>query len=168
MSKLEGEHGVLNAKGKAAIIRTSWVFDGTGKNFLTTMLRLADSRDNLSIVADQIGRPTFCGHLADATLTITDALITGQETAEGIFHVTGSGPVTNWAEFASEIFKLTKTSKISIRPISTQEYPTAAARPAYSVLDLERYQSTFNKVMPDWRDGLRHALKDRKTGSITK
>jgi len=162
-SKLAGEKLIMSTGARAAILRTSWVFDGTGKNFLTTMLRLAETRNELSIVADQFGRPTFASHLAQAVLEVTDSLIKGTESAQGLFHVTGSGAPVNWADFAAAIFDEANYPNIKINKITTNEYPTAATRPAYSVLDLKLYDAVFKAALPDWRKGLTEALVEWKT-----
>lgn len=161
-SKLFGEQAVLNEHKRASVLRTSWVFDGIGHNFMTTMLRLGQTREAVSVVADQIGRPTFAGHLADACLTAANALLDGSKDAGGIYHVTGSGAPISWAKFAEAIF--TRASKalphaVTITPIPSSEYPTPAPRPAYSVLDLTRFEQRFH-TLPDWREGLEQAYKE--------
>ncbi len=162
-SKHVGEQAVLEAHSRAAVLRTSWVFDGTGKNFMTTMLRLGAARDNLSIVGDQIGRPTYAGHLADACLATVKALSQPEyEHAAGLFHVSGTGTAVSWAQFARAIFDKAAghlPHDITISAILTSEYPTPAKRPAYSVLDCNRYDSVIS-TLPDWQTGLQEALKE--------
>lgn len=157
MSKLSGELAVINSGARAAILRTAWVFDGTGKNFMTTMLRLAASRNALSIVADQIGRPTYAPHLADACLTAIKKLIKKTDFKGGLYHASGSGISVSWAEFADAIFTraikhIPHTMHVTYIPASN--YPTPAKRPAYSVLDLSHFEETFDHPLPDWQDGL--------------
>lgn len=147
-SKLGGERGVLNTAKKAAILRTSWVYDLQGKNFVTTMLRLAEERDELRIVCDQIGRPTHANVLAEACIAAIGH--------EGIFHVSGTGDPVSWAEFAKEIFEAAGKT-INVVPIPTSDYPTPAKRPAYSVLDTSKFESEIGPL-PDWRDTLRESF----------
>ncbi len=162
-SKYVGERAVLEAHSRAAVLRTSWVFDGTGKNFMTTMLRLGAARDSLSIVGDQIGRPTYAGHLADACLATIKVLSQSEyKQAAGLFHVSGTGTAISWAEFARAIFEQASEHlphSVAITPIPTSDYPTPAKRPAYSVLDCSRYDSAIN-TLPDWTVGLKEAYKE--------
>jgi len=161
-SKLAGEQAVLKSGARAAILRTSWVFDGTGKNFLTTMLRLAQTRDQLSVVADQIGRPTYAGHLAGACFAALNMFIENERLQCGIYHVSGTGPEISWADFAKAIFSATKDTRahvVNVTPIPSSDYPTPAKRPAYSVLDTSDFEQSFNMVLPSWHDGLTAALQ---------
>jgi len=155
-SKYTGEIAIQKTKAISAILRTSWVYDGLNKNFLTTMLRLAESRTSISVVDDQIGRPTYTMDLAAGALQALHLLNTDISKA-GIYHVSNSGPPISWSEFAKAIFE-TKGLKTSVEPISTQQYPTPAVRPAYSVLDISSFEKTFDFAMPSWRDGLKRAL----------
>lgn len=155
-TKLAGERAVLAAGGAAAMLRTSWVYDTRGKNFLTTMLRLAASRDTLSVVADQIGRPTFAGDLADAAIAALHRL-RRDEGLRGVYHVSNTGPATSWADFARAIFAVAGTGT-QVVPIPASDYPTPARRPAYSVLDTTGFETAFGHALPDWRDALARAL----------
>ena len=159
-SKRAGEVGIKASGCDYVILRTSWVYDGTGKNFLTTMLRLAQTRDSLNIVDDQRGRPTYAGHLAKAALAAARALIDGKTGSQGIFHVSNSGPIISWADFAQSIFE-NKNIPIEINKITTAEYPTSARRPLFSALDLEKFESIFDYKLPNWQEGLRAALAER-------
>lgn len=147
-SKLAAEEGVQAAGGTAAILRTSWVYDLDGRNFVTTMLRLAEDTAELRIVDDQIGRPTHANVLAGAALAAL-----GQE---GIFHVSGTGAPVSWAGFAAAIFKAAQFD-IKIAPVPSSEYPTAATRPAYSVLDTSKFE-TLISALPDWQNTLKSAF----------
>ena len=160
-SKLAGENAVTKSGARAAILRTSWVFDGTGKNFMTTMLRLAKVRDTLSVVADQIGRPTYAGHLAEAALIALKKLTSEPDFEGGIFHVSGSGDPISWAEFADAIFAsavahIPHTMQVNYIPAS--DYPTPAKRPSYSVLNISDFETTFSVTLPNWQNGLEAAL----------
>lgn len=159
-SKLKGEQAVMSANPKAAVVRTSWVYDGTGANFFDTMLRLGETRDTVSVVHDQIGRPTFAGHLARAILDMLPAVQSGA--ARGLYHISNSGAPISWADFARAIFDITidhRGHNVTVKNIPTREYPTPAARPAYSVLDTTKFEAQFG-ALPDWQGGLKEAYKE--------
>lgn len=151
-AKAAGERSVRAADGNSLTLRTSWVYDGTGTNFLTTMLRLA-RRGELNVVSDQLGRPTYAGHLAAACLAALDHGWDGQLT----HHVQNTGPMTSWAGFARAIFQGAGLD-VRVNPIPTSQYPTPAARPAYSVLDTRAFEAAFAHPLEDWRTGLDLAL----------
>jgi len=166
-SKLAGEQGILKSNCHAAILRTSWVYDGVGKNFLTTMLRLAQTHAHLDVVADQIGRPTYAGHLATAVLQTAQALHTTHKNKnsnlQNLYHVTGTGQPISWADFAKSIFALAENDlphKMSLNDIPTKDFPTPAARPAYSMLDVSAFERAHNCTLPHWHDGLKTAYSD--------
>ncbi|PHR93600.1 MAG: dTDP-4-dehydrorhamnose reductase [Robiginitomaculum sp.] len=162
-SKRAGEQGILNTGCHAVILRTSWVYDGYSKNFMTTMLRLAQTRTCIDVVADQIGRPTYAGHLADAVLKAAAGLHQGQTESQGIFHVSDTGTPISWAEFARAIFAIAKHKlphKIEVTNIPSTHYPTPAQRPAYSVLDTNRFEQNFNCALPLWNEGLKKAYAE--------
>ena len=156
-AKAAGERAVAAAGGDSLVVRTSWVFDGTGANFLSTMLRLADTRDEVGVVADQIGRPTHAGHLAEAILAALDAGVEGH----AVHHVQGSGRPVSWAGFARAIFEAADLPT-RVAPIPTSAYPTPAARPAWSVLDTSGFEAATGHTLQDWRDGLDLALWERE------
>jgi len=158
-SKLGGETEIGKTKATCAILRTSWVFDGINKNFLTTMLRLADTRPTLSVVSDQIGRPTYTVDLAKAALRAIEVL-KRDSSKGGLYHISNCGQPISWAEFANAIFEISGV-KTKVEPISTEDYPTPAERPAYSVLDLSDFERAFDFTMPSWRDALSRALQAR-------
>lgn len=154
-TKLAGEQAVTAACGVHAIMRTAWVFDADGKNFVTTMLRLSQTRDRLSVVADQTGGPTPAHAIADACLTIAKALAAGQG-ASGIYHFSGAPDVT-WADFARVILDTAGRDTV-VQGITTAEFPTPAARPANSCLDCSLTTATFGIRRPDWRVALEDML----------
>lgn len=156
-SKAAGEAAILAIGSAATILRTSWVYDGMGKNFLTTMLRLGAERATLNVVADQIGRPTYAGHLAEACLKIIDSPM---QTEPRIFHVSNGGTPISWKDFATAIFNAADID-CHVNAIPTSDYPTPAKRPAYSVLDISAFEQTFNHPLPLWQDGLTAALNER-------
>ena len=141
-TKLEGEH----VAGDGWIVRSSWLFGPTGHNFVRTMLRLGAERDELRVVGDQVGSPTYVGHLAEATRAVV-------ELPHGVWHVAAGGECS-WADFAEAIFEEAGVACRVVR-ISTAEYGAPAPRPAYSVLRSEREGAPR---LPHWRDGLRECL----------
>jgi len=157
-SKLAGEQAVREAGGRHLIFRTAWVYSAHGHNFLRTMLRLGAGRDELRIVADQIGTPTSAALIAEVTLKA----LQHPGNLSGTWHLTAHGQ-TNWHGFAEVIFRqalalglLANTPHLI--PISTEEYPTPAHRPAYSCLDTRTLQQDFGLSLPDWRDGIDQVL----------
>ena len=155
-SKLAGEQAVRAAGGNAAILRTSWVFSAHGTNFVKTMLRLAETRDSLSVVADQIGGPTPATDIASALLRMGHGMMQGQ--TGGIYHFAGQPPVS-WADFARAIFDEAGRA-VTVADIPTSDYPTPARRPLNSRLDCSALARDFGIEPPDWRAGLRAVLAD--------
>jgi len=169
-SKAEGEAGVLAAGGRAAILRTSWVFGAFGSNFVKTMLGLAATRDELAVVADQIGRPTWAKDLADGALRATTALLDRDAGAEGLFHLTGSGEAVSWADFAEAIFEESARRggpSAAVRRITTAQFaadrPGMAPRPANSRLDCSKLVGALNWATPDWRESLAACCSELET-----
>lgn len=153
-TKLAGERAVLKNNNTAIIIRTAWLYSPNGNNFVKTMLRLGTERESVNVVCDQIGTPTYAGDLADAILKILPQIST--ETA-GIYHYTNAG-VCSWYDFATAIMQCGGRN-CHVNAIPTSEYPTAATRPYYSVLDKEKIKKTFNLEIPHWYDGLRRCME---------
>jgi dTDP-4-dehydrorhamnose reductase len=151
-SKLAGEEAITQAGGEFLILRTSWVYGNHGANFLKTMLRLRRERPELRIVADQYGAPTSADAIAEATVRILKRAGTGSWVS-GVYHMTAAG-ATSWYEFAKAIFARAGGPGPSVVPIATAEYPTAAARPANSVLSNEKFAATFGFRLPDWEQQL--------------
>jgi len=165
-SKLAGEQAILDSKAPAIILRTAWVYSNHGKNFYKTMLALAANRDELSVVADQVGAPTYAGSIADATKVLVDLILEqGQikDEQRGIFHFTCQGQ-TSWCDFARAIFVENEVTKITVNGISTKEYPTPAQRPAFSVLNLDKLKDTFGIALPHWGTALAHCAAETKAG----
>ncbi|QIE45230.1 dTDP-4-dehydrorhamnose reductase [Pseudohalocynthiibacter aestuariivivens] len=155
-SKLAGEDAVRAAGAHHVILRTAWVFSAFGSNFVKTMLRLAETHDNLRIVADQWGGPTPAADIADALLRMCSALEHGA--SGGTYHFAGQ-PSTNWADFARAIFAQTGR-KITVEDIPSADYPTPAQRPLNSRLDCHAITRDFGISPPDWRMGLHAVLTD--------
>lgn len=156
-SKLVGEIGVRAAGGRYAILRTSWVFSAHGVNFVKTMLRLAESRDSLSIIDDQFGGPTPARAIAKACLSIVEQLA-HDAGKSGTYHFSGT-PDTNWHGFAREIFARAKRA-VTVNPTPTSGYPTPASRPFNSRMDCCRTEEVFGLSRPKWQESLDEVLKE--------
>jgi dTDP-4-dehydrorhamnose reductase len=154
-SKLKGEQYVQQLLNKYFIIRTSWVYSKYGNNFVKTMLRLGVEREELSVVNDQIGSPTFAGDLAEAILKI----ISSQATNYGIYHYSNEGAIS-WCDFAKAIFEI-KGMKVKVNPISTEAYPTQAKRPINSELFKHKIEKIFPENIKFWLDSLHMCLSDK-------
>ena len=155
-SKAAGEAAVRAAGGSHAILRTSWVFSATGKNFVTTMLQLSERRDALKVVDDQIGGPTPALSIAETLLQMAGAMKAGQ--AGGTYHYAGA-PATSWTCFARETFT-TADRTVDVAGIATSSYPTPAKRPLNSRLDCSTLQKDFGIRPPDWRLALKDIVKE--------
>ena len=155
-SKAAGEAAVRAAGGPHAILRTSWVFSATGRNFVTAMLELAQKRDQLNVVEDQIGGPTPACAIAEALLKMVEAMIAGQ--GGGTYHFAGV-PFVSWAGFAREIFACSGQN-VAVSDIPTSAYPTTAQRPLNSRLDCTSLEADFDIRPPDWRAKLAEIVKE--------
>ncbi|WP_419802746.1 dTDP-4-dehydrorhamnose reductase [Mucilaginibacter sp.] len=153
LTKLEGEQIIADYTEKYFILRTSWLYSEHGNNFVKTMLKLGNDRDELKIIADQIGSPTYAIDLASAVLQ----LIESGSNAYGLYHYSNEG-VTSWYDFAQGIFDISKTD-VKTYPIRTSEYPTKATRPAYSVMDKAKIKKTFGIEIPYWRHSLERCIQ---------
>ncbi|HEX4875437.1 MAG TPA: dTDP-4-dehydrorhamnose reductase [Chitinophagaceae bacterium] len=151
-SKLEGEKEALHYNPESIIIRTSWVYSSYGRNFVKTMMKLMAEKEQLYVVNDQSGSPTYAADLADAIMQI----IASGEWVPGIYHFSNEG-VTTWFDFAETIRDLIQSS-CKVNPIPTSSYPTPARRPAYSVLDKSKITGTYGIVLKDWKDSLKACL----------
>jgi dTDP-4-dehydrorhamnose reductase len=169
-TKLAGEEAIRAAGVPHLILRTAWVYATSGRNFLLTVLRLASTRDELRIVNDQFGAPTWARAIADATARLVSRGTPFLDGHSGTYHLTAAGETT-WYEFAVAILAGTRDQfhdtawfgaatarRTIVVPITTQEYPTSARRPAYSVLSNARFAGTFGFALPDWRFQLSAAL----------
>ncbi len=155
-TKLEGEQAIANQQGRYAILRTSWVFSEYGNNFVKAMLRLSETRDALNIVADQIGQPTEVHDLAKACLQVADKMVQDKSAPSGIYHFSGKGPVS-WADFARAIFAAAGKN-VSVTDIPATEFPTPAARPAFSVMNCEKIHQDYAIIAPDWQPALARVI----------
>ena len=150
-TKAQGEVMALAVNPNTIIIRTSWVFSSHGNNFVKTMMRLMKERATLNVVSDQIGRPTYAKDLAFATIKIIGEASDGKN-IKGVYHFANKG-VTSWFEFAQHIKKNAGLS-CDLLPINTAQFPTPAKRPAYSVLDTQKIETTINIDIPSWEESL--------------
>jgi dTDP-4-dehydrorhamnose reductase len=162
-SKLAGEQAVATSNPDHAILRTAWIYSPFGKNFVKTMLRVAESRDEVAVVADQQGSPTNALDIADGVIAVCRNLVErpGEEQLRGLFHMAGAG-YTHWAEFAAAIFEQSRSlggPSAQVRPITTAEYPTPARRPANSRLDCAKLAATHGVSLPPWRSSLEQCVK---------
>ncbi|YCH22327.1 dTDP-4-dehydrorhamnose reductase [Pseudomonas sp. D1-3] len=159
-SKLAGEQAISAVGGKHLILRTSWVYSLHGRNFLLTMQRLLQEREQLSVVADQIGAPTWAGSIAAATGQLIERWHQQQTAAWGVYHFTARGE-TSWFGFAEAIaaqLLAQGKSVAALKPIATTDYPTPARRPLNSRLDCSRLERDWGVRLPDWHDGLLQCL----------
>lgn len=156
-TKLIGEQKIQEEWKRAIILRTSWLYSEYGNNFLKTILRLASNRDELKIVSDQVGTPTYAIDLARVILHI----ISLENKKYGIYHYSNEG-VASWYDFAYEICRIKELS-VAVKPIKTVEFPTKAKRPIYSVMDKTKIKETFNLEIPHWTDSLRSCLERLST-----
>lgn len=162
-SKREGEKIALETAPESAVFRTAWLYSSYGKNFMKTMSKLGAERDRLRVVADQVGTPTYARDLARA---IMDFMGRDEETLsrlKGVYHFSNEG-VASWYDFAHAIFAHTG-AKAKLSPIRTSEYPTRAARPAYSVLDKGLLRREFGIEIRHWRDALAECMEESRKAS---
>jgi dTDP-4-dehydrorhamnose reductase len=171
-SKLKGELAVQQAGGAYVILRTSWVYSGRGRNFLRTILRLSREREELRIVADQIGAPTWAAQIAQATAVAIEGAVHERADgrfASGLFHLTASG-ATSWHGFAAAILEgatrhalLAPSRAPRLVPIASEDYPLPAARPKNSRLAGDRLKRRFGITLPCWEKGLSLCLEEMRT-----
>ena len=155
-TKAAGEKMAMEANEDSIVIRTSWVFSSHGNNFVKTMLRLMKERDQLKIVADQKGRPTYAKDLALATMKMIEAMNAGK-TVKGIYHFANGGETT-WFDFAATI-KAIAGLTCDVQPIETKDFPTPAKRPAYSVLDTSKIEQDVEVDIRHWEDALKECIE---------
>lgn len=157
-SKLEGERN-LNRSYKSMIIRTSWLYSSFGNNFVKTILRLSQERDEIKVVNDQIGSPTYAEDFAKTIVQITNLYHQSSEKfIPGMYHYSNEGQCS-WYEFAQEIITLTQ-SNCKLIPVTSSEFPSAAKRPSYSLLDKTKIKSIYGIEIPHWKDSLTKCLKE--------
>lgn len=161
-SKLAGEQAVVQSGAQALVLRTAWVYSNVGKNFYKTMLNLAASRDELGVVSDQVGSPTFAGSIAQGVKELLDLIVKNggvPNQHRGVYHLTCGGQ-TSWHGFAEKLLRDNGFSKIAVNPIPSSAYPTPAKRPAYSVLSNDKLAEVFGVTLPHWQDALADCIAE--------
>lgn len=153
-TKRKGEMVLLSMSPDAVIIRTAWLYSPYGNNFVKTMLRLGTERSELGVVCDQIGTPTYARDLAEAIY----AILTARQWVPGIYHFSDEG-ACSWYDFTKAIHRIAGITGCNVKPIMTDDYPTAAARPPYSVLDKTRIKKTYGITIPHWEESLQNCIK---------
>ena len=152
-TKLDGELSVKQHCAEHFILRTSWLYSEHGHNFMKTMLSLAETREKINVVVDQIGTPTYAGDLAELIVKI----ISTDSENYGLYHYSNEG-VASWYDFAKVIFDMSQID-LKVYPISTTDYPTPAARPKFSIMDKRLTKNTFKSDIPYWQESLKKAIK---------
>ena len=155
-TKLNGELAIKESGCKALILRTAWLYSEFGNNFLKTMMRLTAEREQLNVVFDQVGTPTYAGDLALAIFSIIEAGV--YEGNEGIYHFSDEG-VCSWYDFAVEIAAAAGNTNCRISPCHSSEFPSPVTRPPYSVLDKTKIKNTFDIEIPHWRESMEYCIK---------
>ena len=155
-TKLHGEQAIIESGCKALIFRTAWLYSEFGNNFLKTMLRLTAEKEQLNVVFDQVGTPTYAGDLALAIFSIIEAGV--YEGNEGIYHFSNEG-VCSWYDFAVEIAAAAGNTNCRINPCHSSEFPSPVTRPPYSVLDKTKIKNTFDIDIPHWRESMEYCIK---------
>lgn len=158
-SKQEGESALLEACADSIIIRTAWLYSTFGNNFVKTMIKLGKERESLNVVADQTGTPTNAADLAKAIVKILDYSEANSHFKAGIYHYSNEG-ITTWYDFTKAIHHDAGITTCKVNPISTDQYPTRASRPQYSVLDKSKIKAAFGIQIPQWEDSLRVCIAE--------
>ncbi len=158
-SKQEGEAALLEVCPDSIVIRTAWLYSIYGNNFVKTMIKLGKERDAMNVVADQTGSPTNAADLAKAIVKILDHSESYNHFKAGIYHYTNEG-VTSWYDFTVAIHKFAGITTCKVSPITTDQYPTRASRPNYSVLDKNKIKATFELEIPKWEDSLKVSVDE--------
>lgn len=161
-TKLKGEEAILASGCKALIFRTAWLYSEFGNNFLKTMMRLTVEREQVNVVFDQVGTPTYAGDLALAIFSIIEAGV--YEGNEGIYHFSNEG-VCSWYDFAVEIAAVAGNTGCRVNPCHSSEFPSPVTRPSYSVLDKTKIKETFDIDIPHWRESMEYCVKRIKANN---
>jgi len=160
-TKLDGENAIIEINPKnSLIIRTSWVYSSFGVNFVKTMLRLGTERDSLGVIFDQVGTPTYAKDLAKSILHIISVTSTTHSKEVEIYNYSNEG-ACSWYDFAKSIFDISDIS-CEVNPITTNQYPTAAKRPHYSILNKNKIKEYYNLKIPYWKDSLKSCIEELK------
>lgn len=154
-TKLAGEEALLSVCPDAVIIRTAWLYSEYGRNFVKTMLRLGKEREEISVVFDQVGTPTYAGDLAEAMCKVLEASERGAF-HPGIYHYSNEG-VCSWYDFTVKILQMAGLP-CRVKPIESKDYPSLAVRPPYSVLNKKKIKATYGLAIPHWEESLRRCM----------
>ena len=155
-TKLAGEQNAQAHCKNTVIIRTAWLYSTFGNNFVKTMIRLGKEKEQLGVIFDQIGTPTYAGDLADAIMTVINKGI-----VPGVYHFSNEGTIS-WYDFTKAIHRIAGINTCKVNPLHTEEYPTPAARPHYSVLDKTKIKQTYGIEVPYWEDSLAECIAKLK------
>ena len=161
-TKLKGEEAIHASGCRALIFRTAWLYSEFGNNFLKTMMRLTAEREQVNVVFDQVGTPTYAGDLALAIFSIIEAGV--YEGNEGIYHFSNEG-VCSWYDFAVEIAAVAGNTGCRVNPCHSSEFPSPVTRPSYSVLDKTKIKETFDIDIPHWRESMEYCVKRIKANN---
>ena len=151
-TKLAGEQNALTLCSRSMVIRTAWLYSTFGNNFVKTMIRLGRERDSLGVIFDQVGTPTYARDLARAIFVAIR-----QGVVPGVYHFSNEG-VCSWYDFTKAIHRLAGITHCKVKPLHTEEYPTLAKRPHYSVLDKTKIKKIYNTEVPYWEDSLKECI----------
>lgn len=155
-TKLAGEQNAQAHCKNTVIIRTAWLYSTFGNNFVKTMIRLGKEKEQLGVIFDQIGTPTYAGDLADAIMTVINKGV-----VPGVYHFSNEGTIS-WYDFTKAIHRIAGINTCKVNPLHTEEYPTPAARPHYSVLDKTKIKQTYGIEVPYWEDSLAECIAKLK------
>ena len=161
-TKLKGEEAILASGCKALIFRTAWLYSEFGNNFLKTMMRLTAEKEQVNVVFDQVGTPTYAGDLALAIFSIIEAGV--YDGNEGVYHFSNEG-VCSWYDFAVEIAAVAGNTGCRVNPCHSSEFPSPVTRPSYSVLDKTKIKETFDIDIPHWRESMEYCVKRIKANN---
>ena len=161
-TKLKGEEAILASGCKALIFRTAWLYSEFGNNFLKTMMRLTAEKEQVNVVFDQVGTPTYAGDLALAIFSIIEAGV--YEGNEGVYHFSNEG-VCSWYDFAVEIAAVAGNTGCRVNPCHSSEFPSPVTRPSYSVLDKTKIKEAFDIDIPHWRESMEYCVKRIKANN---
>lgn len=160
-TKRTGETALIALAPESIIIRTSWLYSIYGNNFVKTMIRLGKERDQLKVVCDQVGTPTYAKDLAKAIYVI----LMSHQWVEGIYHFSNEG-ACSWYDFTKSIHRIANITTCNVLPIPTEDYPTAAARPSYSILNKSKIKATYGVEIPHWEESLRECINRLETTEL--
>lgn len=155
-TKLEGEQALFAVCPESVVIRTAWLYSGFGNNFVKTMLRLGSEREELGVVFDQVGTPTYAADLAVAVFSVLDHAAAG-DFHPGVYHFSDEG-ACSWYDFTVSILKLSGIKTCRVKPIESKDFPAKAKRPSYSVLNKGKIKQTFGITIPHWEESLEKCL----------